>query len=86
MPDTEIRGADPTVQEEDENARLMLLRHKAALTVPDAAWAISCSRSKMYEMISQGKIKPVKLGSGAKSGIRITWNEIERCLKSLTIR
>ena len=56
------------------------LKEKAALKVGEVAQVLSCSRSKVYKMVEEGLLRPVKLGSGRSSGVRITWKEIHRFL------
>lgn len=53
---------------------------KLALTPAEAARVLSCSRSKIYDLISRGKIKVVKLGPGRSGAARITWRELQRLL------
>ena len=41
---------------------------RALLTVPEACESLGVSRSKLYDLISRGLIKTVKLSSGPKGG------------------
>lgn len=43
---------------------------RALLTVPEACESPGVSRSKLYDLISRGLIKTVKLSSGPKAGVR----------------
>ena len=41
---------------------------RALLTVPEACESLGVSRSKLYDLISRGMIRTVKLSSGPKGG------------------
>ncbi len=59
----------------------LLLKDKALLRPEEVAEVLSCSRSKIYELIRDGRLRPVKLGSSVRSGCRVSWTEIERFSK-----
>jgi excisionase family DNA binding protein len=40
------------------------------LTVKEAGQLLGISRSKIYDLISIGKIRPIKIGSGKMGGVR----------------
>ena len=44
---------------------------RAFLTVPEACESLGVSRSKLYDLVSRGLIKTVKLSSGPKAGVRL---------------
>ena len=44
---------------------------KVLMTVGEACASLGVSRSKLYDLISRGLIKPVKLSSGPKAGVRL---------------
>ena len=44
---------------------------RALLTVPEACESLGVSRSKLYDLVSRGLIKTVKLSSGLKAGVRL---------------
>ena len=44
---------------------------RALLNVPEACESLGVSRSKLYDLISRGLIKKVKLSSGPKAGVRL---------------
>lgn len=53
---------------------------KLALTPAEVARVLSCSRSKVYSLIAQGKLKVVKLGPGRSGAARIAVRELQRLL------
>ena len=44
---------------------------KVLMTVGEACASLGVSRSKLYDLISRGLIKTVKLSSGPKAGVRL---------------
>ena len=44
---------------------------KVLMTVGEACESLGVSRSKLYDLISRGLIKTVKLSSGPKAGVRL---------------
>ena len=44
---------------------------KVLMTVGEACASLGVSRSKLYDLISRGMIKTVKLSSGPKAGVRL---------------
>ena len=44
---------------------------RALLTVPEACESLGVNRSKLYDLVSRGLIKAVKLSSGPKAGVRL---------------
>ncbi len=43
---------------------------RALLTVAEACESLGVSRSKLYDLVSRGQIKRVKLSHGPKAGVR----------------
>ena len=44
---------------------------KILLTISEAVLATGMSRSKIYDLISRGKLPVVKIGNGRSGGVRI---------------
>ena len=50
---------------------------KILLKLPEACEALGVSRAKMYDLISQRRIKCVKLGSGRSAGVRFRLKDLQ---------
>jgi excisionase family DNA binding protein len=75
-----LEGDRDQVLQNAEIARISL-REKVALTVDETAQVLSCSRSMVYKLLHQKRLKAVKIGAGKAGGVRITWQEIYKFLK-----
>ena len=52
------------------------------LTVSEASESLGISRSKLYDLVSRGKIKSVKIGPGQAGGVRFRPEDLAAFAKS----
>ena len=50
---------------------------KVLLTVPEAAEALGISRSKLYDLVSRGRLRHVKLGKSKSAGCRFRPQDLQ---------
>jgi excisionase family DNA binding protein len=59
---------------------------KILLTILEAQQATGISRSKLYDLISRGKIPVVKIGDGTRGGVRLRPEDLEEFAAANLVR